>query len=343
MNASTLRQNLLKKLENTPRQPRCPECGSRMKATYTNDWKCPACGAESDGDTPTLDPTEKMQLIPTDRRPGVTDARRVFVNEEELGVVEQQARKWRAVNKSGLPVASGQVSMDAAVKQLLNWDELTKHPGHDDQKVHGRKKGLGTNASPSPAKKKPTAVGTGKPVHTGEKPKAAPGKDKKAKAKDIVAELTPKKRGKQGQQTFSVPFTPDKEHPGRKNIDVTISHKIATKIKGGQKYDAPDAEDAQTRLYTDVDTLRQKFPEGSAPDIINGMIGAQTARAKAYIERTNDPACTDQMKQMLHYKAQQIIDHAEQVLAPALSRAKSQHRAKAQAKNPKGAPEAAGI
>lgn len=119
---------------------------------------------------------------------------------------------------------------------------------------------------------------------------------------------------------------------GQKNVEVNLPKEVHAAIAAGKW--TPDAdlekhskgEDFHTiHGYEPVGALREKYGKGGEVDQINGKIGGQIGRAKAYFSRARDFADGSEAANVLRAKAESVIREIHDKLHPALATAKAKH------------------
>lgn len=125
----------LLKVAETNHLPKCPKCGTTMKEAAQGE-RCPRCGYDSHT-------TSKSEFTPPDYklrlaalRYGATDARSVWVEKSQVGTVEQFARKWNARDENGTAIATGEVSMEAALQALFK--HYSRYPHTHNQEFENK-------------------------------------------------------------------------------------------------------------------------------------------------------------------------------------------------------------
>lgn len=129
-----------------------------------------------------------------------------------------------------------------------------------------------------------------------------------------------------------VKLTIQGQNEGQKNIELNLPKEVHAAIAAGKWQ--PNAElerhskgeDFHTiHGYESVAGLRAKYGKGSEPDKINGIIGGQIARAKAYYARARDFGEGTEAQNTLKAKAESIIKEIHDKHHPALAAAKLAH------------------
>ena len=125
----------LLKVAETNHLPKCPKCGTTMKEAAQGE-RCPRCGYDSytTAKSEFTPPDYKLRLAAL--RYGATDARSVWVEKSQVGTVEQFARKWNARDENGTAIATGEVSMEAALQALFK--HYSRYPHTHNQEFENK-------------------------------------------------------------------------------------------------------------------------------------------------------------------------------------------------------------
>lgn len=131
-----------------------------------------------------------------------------------------------------------------------------------------------------------------------------------------------------------VKLTIQGQEDGQKNVELNLPKETHAAIVAGQWKPDKDmekhskGEDFHTiHGYESVAGLRQKYGKGSEVDKINGIIGGQIARAKAYYSRARDFADGSEAQLALKAKAESILKEVNDKHRTALNEAKQRHAA----------------